>query len=237
MVTSGLIDEARQVFQYLQQERATGREVDLSRGIWQSIGFKQFMDYLETTEPPSSPSPTTVEGLKTTAIEAVKGATRRYASMQTRWIQNKLKPLLRNQHPDAMRHLFVMDSTDLTTWREGIVEPAVAITRQFMEGKDLPSPTELSETANNLLEMPSQGMSAVPCRHVCEVCEVTVLYEHLWEEHIKSTRHRRRWKARKKKALVPVNGNPSLQVPPEAAGNSDESTPRSAVPDPNLEIT
>ena len=229
MVTSGLIDEAREIYRYLQSERLAGREVDLSRGIWQSIGFKQFMDYLAATDPPSPDADDKdVEGLRATAIEAVKAATRRYASLQTRWIRNKLIPLVRCQHADAMDHLFVMDSTDLTTWQQQAVEPAAAITQQFMEGKDLPCPTELSETARAVLETPEQGVSglnAVPCRRVCDACDVTVLYEHYWEVHIKSRRHHRMLKGRKKRALVPRDENLSLQILEDDGDTSGGTSP------------
>ncbi|KAI5304875.1 hypothetical protein KEM55_009234, partial [Ascosphaera atra] len=47
MERSGLIAEAREMFTYLQEKKRQGIEVDRTRGVWVSIGFKELEPYFE----------------------------------------------------------------------------------------------------------------------------------------------------------------------------------------------
>ncbi|PKS07254.1 hypothetical protein jhhlp_005856 [Lomentospora prolificans] len=207
MVENGLMEEVHDLYRYLKEQRSAGNDVDLTRGIWQSIGFKEFQKYLEAMD--NSGTTDALEDkalakLKSSGIADVKTATRRYAGYQTKWIRRKLIPLLKQEHADAYNHLFVFDSTDVSAWSEEVARPATDITKLFLKGEPLPIPANLSSAAKQVLEGASDATEYVPCRKTCELCNVTALYEVKWQEHLRSHRHKRAVVKQKKRALVPI---------------------------------
>src|SRR5690606_26914588 len=90
--------------------------------------------------------------LRAAAVEDVKTATRQYAKYQTRWITRKLIPLLKEEHPEAINHLFVLDSTDVARWSDTVASPGAEITKAFLGGEPLPVPATVSEEAARVLE-------------------------------------------------------------------------------------
>ena len=209
MVQTGLMDEVRDLYKYLKEQRDAGNDVDLTRGIWQSIGFKEFQKYLEATDDAANATEALTEKaiakLKSAAIQDVKTATRRYAGYQTKWIKRKLIPLLKEEHDRACDHLFVLNSTDVSAWSDNVARPAGEITEAFLEGHALPAPVSLSDAARLVLEGATDATEYVPCRKTCELCNVTALYEVKWQEHLRSHRHKRAASRQKKRALVPVS--------------------------------
>jgi len=221
MLDNGLLDETREMYQYLQQKRASGRDIDLEKGIWQSIGFKQLQPYHQATEEATEDRPeaaSTLEKLKALGLEEVKGATRRYSKYQTGWIRNKLVPLLQ-ENPPAMDHLFLVDSTDVSKWADNVAEPATSVTRLFLDGGALPSPLELSRKAAEVLaeaEVVAANTTRTPCRRVCDTCGLTAVTEEVWKVHLASHRHKRAQRKRKRRSLI-IYEAPSK----EAGGDSD----------------
>lgn len=231
MLDAGLMDEVQDLYQYLKSQREAGADVDMTRGIWQSIGFKEFQKYLEAVDESTPDQPDTdLASLKCTAVEAVKSATRQYGKYQTRWIRRKIVPLLAEEHPVASNHLFLLDSTDALSWSRTVADPAAGVTATFLQGGQLPDPATLSDAAREVLRGTEKEVEEMPCRKVCEECGVTVLYESKWQEHLKSYRHRKRVAKRKKLALVPVQGLDDEGSPPEEVGASGQSS-RSSTPD------
>lgn len=203
MLDNGLLDEAREMYQYLKHKHAKGEKIDLNKGIWQSIGYKQFEPYLRAKdENPEDEG--TAEKLKEKGLEEMKGGTRRYSKYQTRWIRYKLIPLLQDT-PNAMDHLFLVDSTDLSKWKESVIDPAASITKQFLDGSPLPSPLELSDRAREVLAaagVAKAEQQRTPCRKVCDICSHTFLTEETWQKHMASAKHRRAKRKAKRRALV-----------------------------------
>ncbi|CAI4214793.1 unnamed protein product [Parascedosporium putredinis] len=160
MVDTGLMDEVHDLYQYRKEQRAVGKEVDLTRGIWQSIGFKEFQAYLEAVDGADLADVSmeqrekALAKLKADAIADVKTATRRYAGYQTKWIRRKVIPLLKQQHPDAQDHLFAFDSTDVSAWAKNVASPAADVTRAFLAGETLPR--------QRVCQMPQSKFSKVP---------------------------------------------------------------------------
>lgn len=233
MLDAGLMDEVRDLYQYLKSQREAGADVDMTRGIWQSIGFKEFQKYLEATDESTPAQPdATLAALRRDAVEAVKAATRQYGKYQTRWIRRKIVPMLAEEHPLAPNHLFLLDSTDASAWSRTVADPAADVAATFLEGGQLPDPATLSEAAREVLSGTEKEVEEVPCRKECETCGVTILFESKWQEHLKSYRHRRRVAKRKKLALVPVPvpGPDDAGPPPAEAGAGGQSS-RSSTPD------
>jgi tRNA dimethylallyltransferase len=212
MINMGLMDETRHMYNHAQNKRSCGEEIDMTRGIWQSIGYKEFEPYLKSVIESSTDveATKTSEQLKAAGLEDMKVATRHYAKYQTRYIKSKLIPLLRQESDSAMDHLFVVDSSDISQWKEAVVAPAVSVTSQFLEGKDLPDPRSLSKTASEVLSEADTTATAqasrIPCRKTCESCGTVSVTEQDWEKHIKSRRHGKARRNAQRRALVEYRG-------------------------------
>ncbi|KAF9874884.1 hypothetical protein CkaCkLH20_07578 [Colletotrichum karsti] len=233
MLTAGLNDETQSMYEYVQAKEAIGEEVDYTRGIWQSIGFKEFTPYLKALNNPEEANDAAIlESLKAAGLEDMKTSTRQYAKYQTRWIRTKLVPLLQ-EHPGAMDHLFVMDSTDISRWSSNVIDPAVDIARRFLEGDSLPDPAGISETAGGVLREAAVQTGRTHCRRTCDVCKTTCVTEQDWTKHVKSKRHNVLLRKTKRRALV-ADQRPMAVVSVETTGD-DEATPADKASSPDFD--
>jgi tRNA dimethylallyltransferase len=198
MVDNGLLDEVAQLMILRNTQQNAGEIVDLTKGIWQAIGFRQFEPYQQalafsTTERKE------LEKLKKSAIEQTQAATRRYAASQLKWIRVKLLNAL--MRADALQNLFVLDSTDLGAWEASVIEPAAQLMNDFLESKELPNAETISPLAAELLSPSKEDLTHSPESwgvQTCEVCGTKAATPQLWKMHIQSRGHRT--KLSKKKA-------------------------------------
>ncbi|CAI6332664.1 unnamed protein product [Periconia digitata] len=200
MIERGLLDEVKTLseFKVLHESRAKAT-IDQSRGIWVSIGYKEFLDYQAALNDPSITAKER-EGLKSIAIERTQAATRQYAKRQIRWIQIKLLNALIGV--DQQKNTFLMDGSDVAKWDETVAQPALGITEDFLTGKPLPNPAELSQAAREMLTpRRNYDLSQRPDlwqKRTCEACGTVLVNENDWNLHIKSRTHRRATSAKKK---------------------------------------
>jgi tRNA dimethylallyltransferase len=218
MVHNGLLEEVKSLGEVLYEQESNGIMVDRSRGIWVSIGFKEFETYLEAVRNGSTCGKD-VNTLLSESVEQTKTATKQYSRRQVRWIRLKLLAALYGAR--AQQRLFLLDGSDVSQWSEVVSEPAITITGQFLEGEALPNPTEMSTVAMELLS-PKQRyeFSDRPdlwIRKVCELCSMTAVTETQWELHLKSRSHRRAVKKTTKAS--PRNKQPCM--PDEICTESD----------------
>ncbi|KAK0652335.1 IPP transferase-domain-containing protein [Cercophora newfieldiana] len=200
MVANGLLEETAQVYDWYQARIASGETVDRDRGIVQSIGFWQFEPYLRALkETPESPELTK---LKEASIEDTKTGTRRYAKYQVRWIT--MKTLVSLQDEKLLDRLYLLDGTDVQTWRDEVAGKGVELTKKFLAGEKLPQPVDLSETAREVLtaKVERSNRQETRCNKTCELCKKTFLTEELWQAHLKSQKHSKVVRAVKRRALV-----------------------------------
>ncbi|OJD34202.1 trna isopentenyltransferase [Diplodia corticola] len=150
MLANGLLAEVASLDAFLQQREAEGHPVDRTRGIWVSIGFKEFEAYQRALTASSSSSTTSnskeLALLRARAIEHVQAATRQYAKRQLRWIRIKLLNALANSDapppppsspppPDnnnTTTPLYLLDATHLPFWTSSVSTPALDLTAQFL---------------------------------------------------------------------------------------------------------
>lgn len=214
MLDNGLMNEITEVNDYLRSKLESGEQVDLSRGIWQSIGFKEFQPYLEAVERGADVKE--LEKLKRECLEVMKTATRRYAKYQTKWISKQTLPLLKEEGDQD--RLYVLDSTDVTRFSGDVLDKAASLTELFLAGDLMPDPPSLSEAANNVLNAATKSaLSAqgTPCRKHCSICETTLLTEEGWQLHIRGRAHRRKARQTKQTALVPAHDTQTALVATE----------------------
>ncbi|KAH8833494.1 tRNA isopentenyltransferase [Flagelloscypha sp. PMI_526] len=191
MVQRGLVDEIREL-------RAKAGDLDMadySLGIYQSIGYKEFRDYLALD--------VHSDELFHQALNAMKATTRRYAKSQVSWMRNKLVPTLTSAVSPDIGTCYLLDATELDAWTSKVHDPAMDIVNAFLEQRALPEPTLLSDVAQEMLRLdlkpvgPAATLEARK-RVICEVCTVNreqpVVIESgdEWQAHSRTKHHRRR---------------------------------------------
>lgn len=189
MLDQGLMDEITSMHSYL---ISLPSPPDRTKGIWQSIGFKEFEPYL-TASPATTPEKE-LEKLKDASVERMKISTRQYARSQLRWITHKTLPALTTS--SLLPHLFLLDSTDKSAYTSAVINPAVSITQSFLAGDSLPDPKSISPTAADVLADKLESSERAKKERVwnqktCEVCGTTVLTVEAWDKHVRGRGHRR----------------------------------------------
>lgn len=207
MVHSGLLDETAEVHGYLQRRLAADDTVDRSKGIWQSIGFRQFEPYLCAGQETADHAE--LDKLKHAGIEDTKTATRQYAKYQVRWMAMKTIPSL--QEEKLLDRLYLLDSSDIERWDDEVRATGVELARKFLAEEQLPLPVDVSETAREVLTetVERSNQQGTPCRKTCDTCNKTLLTEELWEGHLKSRKHMKAVRGAKKRSLMPAHCFPS----------------------------
>ena len=110
MVTRGLEAEVRQMHAIAQTFTHT-----YTSGIFQTIGYRQFAEYLDRLDTLASSAAKTAAFVE--AVEGTKTATRQYAKSQLKWVQNKLVPEVRRAQAAIASgdvELYLLDATNPT---------------------------------------------------------------------------------------------------------------------------
>jgi len=193
MMQHGLLEDVKMLRGKALSESAS--KADSTSGIFQSIGYKEFSGYL------SSGSPTQKDYDE--AIERTKISNRQYARRQVQWIRNKLLPAANAAAPNGSKlPIYLLEVGEFDKWNIEVRDKAVSILDAFLEGKDLPNPKSLSDTARCMLDdqlIIKDPTATLAARHkiVCEVCTIhpdqPMMIEKgiEWQAHIKSRKHRR----------------------------------------------
>ncbi|KAF2733854.1 tRNA isopentenyltransferas-like protein [Polyplosphaeria fusca] len=205
MVDKGLLAEVNALARFRKShERQLGEALDQSRGIWVSIGYKEFLDYQTALEEGISDNKA-LERLKNLGVEKMQAATRQYANRQLRWIRIKLLNALYGAN--AKESTFLLDGSDLGKWEENVLVPARDITTKFLAGQLLPVPSDVSILAGDMLS-PKRDYDLAHRpdlwqKKVCDVCGTISVTENEWNQHIKSRGHRRTVAAENKRDAAP----------------------------------
>ena len=186
MIQQGLLDEIKYMKSICCSEIVGAKSIDLTKGIWIAIGYKEFAEYLTAYD--EGVATENLERLLADGIEKTKAATRQYAKRQTRWIRLKLLPALQDSR--NLDKLFLLDGSDLSNFSSMVEDAACEITKSFLAGCPLPEPTTLSETAAKMLN----EYLATPADRVytrfCETCGITLMTEKEWAQHSRSKKHK-----------------------------------------------
>ena len=184
MIDEGLLDEVKSMSALRLESTAQGKHIDITKGIWTAIGFKEFEEYTLALD--GEIQVRDLEKIKADGVEKAKAATRRYAKRQVRW--NRLKLLSILQATGSRNKLFLLDGSDLSKWSTDVEEKACVLTEAFLSKQKLPIPSSLSNAASLILaeNIPQEG--GVYAR-VCETCDTTLMTENDWGLHLKSKKH------------------------------------------------
>lgn len=165
---------------------------DYEEGILQTIGFKEFIPYLEAFDkshdilinrfvesPETTVEPDAWKPL-VACLEELKLVTRRYSKKQLKWIRNRFLGSEFREVP----LVYPLDSSDVNLWTKLVSKPAeetVAnyINDEVIELKPLEKLTRLAEGTDE------------ETSNRCEICNRVFIGEYQWQLHQKSNKHKR----------------------------------------------
>ncbi|KAJ5166487.1 uncharacterized protein N7482_005268 [Penicillium canariense] len=201
MLQQGLMTEAETMFDFLQEKEAKGIQVDLTRGVWVAIGFKELAPYF-TALRKAELSEEELEALKQRCTESIRTATRQYGGSQIKWIRNKLWRALSDA--GMTQRLYLLDSSNVSQWAESIRAPSEQIVESMLHREPTPDPKSLSELAKTVLAAKEEQAHAQPGSAMtsltCEVCGKTIVGDEQWKIHLSSYSHKRGVKSAARKA-------------------------------------
>ncbi|KAJ5779013.1 hypothetical protein N7457_006733 [Penicillium paradoxum] len=203
MVKQGLMTEAHKMSDYLQEKASQGIEVDQTRGVWVSIGFKELAPYFKALREGEA-SEKEIEDLKLHSLELIRIATRQYGTSQVKWIRNKLWRAL--TEAGETRRLYLLDSSNVSDWSKNITKPSEQIVQQMLQNEPTPDPKTLSElAATEFGAKEAQAQKRVQTDpigkcYTCDVCQKTMATEDQWHIHLNSHQHKRGLKSAVKRA-------------------------------------
>lgn len=184
MISRGLLKELEQFHKEYNEQRIRNNEVpNYKQGIFQSIGFKEFHNYLTLDD--SEKNSEKGKAILQQSISDMKLYTRKFARYQLKWIKHRfLHPKTRD-----LPSLFKFESTtDDAKWEKDVFIPAQSIVEHLREGKSLDPDLLLKYK-----QEPQTFREAVkkPAKHYCEDCDRILIGSDNIEAHLKGRRHER----------------------------------------------
>ncbi|VDI53295.1 tRNA dimethylallyltransferase [Mytilus galloprovincialis] len=183
MLDRGLLTELQDFHKHYNSSRIKeNNEVDYTHGIFQSIGFKEFHDYLLLPEDEKD----TEKGkqLLQKGIEEMKLVTRRYARTQVRWVKNRFL----RYRGSCLPPVYGLDSTDVSQWEDHVNKPANNILHSVLKGeKPEYEPIPVEQSYN------------IPVYNMCDVCDMVFTMQQEWEAHLKGKKHNGMLRAKRKR--------------------------------------
>jgi tRNA dimethylallyltransferase len=176
--------------------------VDYEEGILQTIGFKEFIPYLEKYDKThdslinryveSAQTLAMPDGWETlkTCLEELKAVTQRYSKKQRKWIKNRfLASDLREAPP-----LYPLYTTDVSQWEDIVSQPAIATIESYIKGDviELKPMEKFKRLGEGLDEETS---------HHCPICDRIFIGEFQFQLHLKSNKHKKTKERIRRKAL------------------------------------
>jgi len=181
MMKRGLLNELEQFHNDFNKLRADSDSLDnlrYTRGIWQSIGFKEFHNYLcLTSEERESEQG---QSLFSECVERMKISTRQYSRRQAKWIRRRFLTSIRESPP-----VYRVDSSDPSLWKEKVFDPADSILQCFLAGGN-----PLIEPLPRICEDKERTEDFRKTLH-CDVCDRDFKGETQYKNHLKGKSHKK----------------------------------------------
>ncbi|XP_044192322.1 tRNA dimethylallyltransferase isoform X1 [Thunnus albacares] len=211
MLSAGLIEELRDFHVRFNQQKVQDGSQDYQHGIFQSIGFKEFHEYLTA---PESSTQQEKDMLRDKGIEALKIATRRYARKQNKWVRNRFL----KRPGDNMPAVYGLNVTDVSRWEEMVLNPALQILDSLSKGEEpAVAPIRVQEVERGNKRS----------YHTCDLCDKVIIGDLEWTAHLNSKKHH--FHVRKKRKLNPAcDRSQSPAAPPAPAAQTVESLSKDA---------
>lgn len=174
--------------------------VDFEEGILQSIGFKEFIPYLEKYDKKHDDlinefveAPDTLaepEGYKSllSCLEELKLVTRRYSKKQLKWIRNRFLGSEFREVPN----IYPLDTSNVSDWHQMVYLPAEETILSYINEKEI----KLTPLAS--IERAGKGLNEETSNY-CNDCNRTFVGEYQFLLHITSNKHKRVVSSKKKR--------------------------------------
>uniref|UniRef100_A0A3Q2XKR6 tRNA dimethylallyltransferase n=1 Tax=Hippocampus comes TaxID=109280 RepID=A0A3Q2XKR6_HIPCM len=159
MLSVGLIEELRDFHVRFNQKKVQNDSQNYQHGIFQSIGFKEFHDYL-TYE-------TALLSISLLGVEALKTATRRYARKQNKWVRNRFL----KRPGDGVPAVYGLDVTDVARWEETVLTPALQILDSLCKGE---------KPSTEPIRLQRAELRNKRSRHTCDLCDKVIIGDLEW---------------------------------------------------------
>lgn len=181
MVEAGLIQELLDFHERYNEDRLKNNAApDYTKGIFQSIGFKEFHNYL--IMPEEERNSQKGQQMLQESIAELKLVTRRYARKQRKWIMNRMIRRTDRQVPS----IYSLNCTNIDKWTNDVLDPAIEIVTSVIQGEQ---PKQMSMNENVEKQKSTDILNDTP--HFCEICERLFVGELQWNIHLKSIKHQK----------------------------------------------
>ncbi|KAH8388254.1 hypothetical protein KR093_002022, partial [Drosophila rubida] len=209
MLQQGLLAELRQF-----HDSYTGVAA-YTKGVLQTIGYKEFVPYLEKFNAQQDAKLETylsanhyqlpnqeqlltlatvdeqlADSLKllSSCCEELKLVTRRYSKKQLKWINNRFLASKDRQVPA----LYELDTSDVAAWQEQVYKRAECIIESYRQAQicEIQPMEKRVHPGADLDEETS---------HFCGICERPFIGEYQWQLHLKSNKHKRSRESKRRK--------------------------------------
>lgn len=177
--------------------------MDYTKGIFQSIGFKEFSPYFLLPEEERNSD----KGKKVLdqCVEMLKLVTRRYARKQTKWTVNRFlarkdrqvgifPPNLSLSSTNTTLQvppIYGLDTTEVSKWNDKVSSPACRIVESF-----------INKTKCPIEPLPKQDKESIPNTmeetFKCETCDKILVGTRQWQIHMNSNKHKRVLQSKKR---------------------------------------
>ncbi|CAI5757293.1 unnamed protein product [Candida verbasci] len=189
MFESGALEEIKELYTHY-----TGQ--DCTHGIFQVIGFKEFLPWLEKQDH---------EKLFLDCVDRMKIRTRQYAKYQNKWIRKLLIPELKKEERFNWINggkIYLLNASNLDNWNENVKDRGIEIAEKFLKREEIDTEQSPSPELSYLINESETNNRAVDSHlnwkhYTCDICKdksnnsFVAVGEENWILHQQSKRHKR----------------------------------------------
>nr|XP_026489226.1 tRNA dimethylallyltransferase [Vanessa tameamea] len=201
MLEQGLIDELLDFHDRHNKQRIRdGTPPDYTKGIFQTLGFKEFHEYLML--PPDKKNSEEGKKLLRESIENMKMGTRRYARRQNKMVKGRFL-----EHPTReIPLIYELNTTDLSQWDSEVKNKALDIIKSLITN----TPCQYEHLKPEKKNEEISNMNVHSCNY-CQVCERLIIGDKEYSIHLKSHKHMRVLKSKERLAKL-ANLNKEIET-------------------------
>lgn len=219
MIETGALDEIKSLYDFYKNQDP---KPSLANGIWQVIGFKEFLPWLEL----DSKDEKYREKSYKEAVERMKIRTRQYAKYQIKWIKKNLLVELQKEARFNYKYggkLYLLNATDLSQWDTEVQQRGLEICQEFLNKGPVSQPQKPEtieegifpdEEELKLFNSNKRLESVKNWQHFqCEYCvdkqgnPLVAVGEERWAVHVNSNKHKKRVESKRRKPYRPGQPN------------------------------
>jgi len=181
MIDKGMINELSDFYQKY------GTDVSVEKGICQAIGYREFIDYHNSSE---------VKDFEN-GKQAMFFKTRRYGVQQIKRLNNALLSQCKNSECDPGLIYGLDSSRGGEFFEEDIINPSIDITENFLANYNSMNfktyETDFCQFKNNVLVKSKFKPSTELLKKIytCDICNISVKGESELRKHLASKKHRK----------------------------------------------